>query len=211
MKRIVEQGIADLPEPGDARRDVLKERGDALEERAEVQSVDRGRIDPSKLRVENELAQHFNELEVSNQDLAYVYKWVQAGFYGRFIKAELSKRWEVVQGDAQEAIELKGMGADTTRRLGDVILMRCRKDIYKRLMRQEDAHRRAVESGVTSEIEELGRKYEKYGLIVHAGEGLSSTLLKRMQTSAAAKQVVGKQVDQLLRDGRMPGAPAPRR
>ena len=211
MKRVLEQGITDLPSAGDERRDVLAQRGDALEEKAETLSQDRGRIDPSKLRVENELAQHFNELDVSNQDPAYVYKWVQAGFYGRFIKAELSKHWEVVQGDMPEAIELKGMGADTTRRLGDVILMRCRKDIFKRLMRQEEAHRRAVESGVTSEVEELGRRYEKYGLIVHTGEGLSPALLKRMQTSAAAKQVVGKQVDQLIRDGRMPGAPAPRR
>ena len=211
MKRIVEQGLTDLPEPGDARREVLSERGDALEQRNEELGQDRGRIDPSKLRVENELAQHFNELEVSNQDPAYVYAWVQAGFYGRFIKAKLSRSWEVVQGDMQEAVELKGMGADTTRRLGDVILMRCRKDIYKRLMRQEDAHRRAVESGVTSEIEEMGRKYEKYGLIVHAGEGLSPTLLKRMQTSAVARQATGKKVDQLIREGRMPGAPAPGR
>ncbi len=56
------QSPADLP-AGDARREAQARAADALAEQAEAQSDDRGAIDPRAFKIENELAQHFNELE----------------------------------------------------------------------------------------------------------------------------------------------------
>ena len=201
-----------LPPAGDMRRDELKRRADALDEQAETQSAaaEHYAADPKAFRVESELAQHFNELEVSNQDPAYAYCWVNSGSYGRFIKMKLAQGWEVVQGDMPEAVDLKGMGADTTRRLGDVILMRIQKDRKLLLDRQERAHRRAVESGVTSTLEELGQKYRDKGVIVHTDmAGSNPRLLDAMAKRAQARGIVTRTTDQMLREGRMPGVPGP--
>ena len=117
QRRVVEQvGPSELPPAGDEQRDELKRRADDLAERAETIGLDGGRVDPSAFRVENELAQHFNELDVNDADPAYAYCWVQAGYAGRFIKMKLTEGWEVVQGDMPEASELRGMGADTDRK-----------------------------------------------------------------------------------------------
>lgn len=194
-----------LPPAGDERREELRRREDALAEQAESASAAGGAIDPKALAVENELAEHFNELAVSKQDPAYVYKWEQAGFYGRFMKASLARGWEVVQGDMEEAVELKGIGADTTRRLGDVILLRCRKDIYKRIKLQEEAHRKAVESGVTTELEELGARAAGLGVKVHNFDAMSPESQKRM----FGRQMAMGQVDRAIRSGQMPGVPIP--
>src|ERR1700752_2160460 len=130
----------DLPPAGYARDEELARRTDTLEEAAEALAEERQTeaIDPSKLEVESELAQHFDELSVSGQLPEYHYVWVNFGFYMRFVKQKQAQGYEVVQGDMPEAMELKGMLADTTRRLGDCILMRVRKD---RFVLQERARR----------------------------------------------------------------------
>ena len=204
--------MPDLPPPGDARRDELKRRTDTLDEQAETSSAagEHYAADPKAFRVESELAQHFNELDVSHQDPAFAYCWVNSGHFGRFIKMKSAQGWEVVQGDMSEAIELKGIAADTTRRLGDVILMRLRKDRKLLFDRQERAHRRAVESGVTSTLEEMGEKYRGKGVIVHTDmPAANPRLLDTMQKRAQARSIARQTTDQLLREGRMPGVPAP--
>ena len=201
-----------LPPAGDARRDELKRRDDALAEEAETRSAsaEHYAADPKAFRVESEIAQRFTELEVSHQDPMFAYCWVNSGHFGRFIKMKSAQGWEVVQGDMPEAIELKGIGADTTRRLGDVILMRIQKDRKLLLDRQERAHRRAVESGVTSTLEEMGEKYRDKGVLVHTNmAGTNPRLLDAMQKRAQAHGIAGRTTDQLLREGRMPGVPAP--
>ena len=196
-------GTEALPPPGDERREVLKERAEVLSQAAESQPVEGGRIDPKRLRVENELAQHFNELEVTEKQPEFEYCWVQAGFHGRYIKFKSTEGWEVVQGDMPEARELKGMGMDTTRRLGDVILMRMQKDRYLALKRRREAHQRAVETGITTELEELGAKYRDSGLLVHTKP--DDQLLKRMASGAAARQMAGQRFDTMIRTGTVPG------
>lgn len=213
QRRVVEQvGPSELPPAGDEQRDELKRRADDLAERAETIGLDGGRVDPSAFRVENELAQHFNELDVNDADPAYAYCWVQAGYAGRFIKMKLTEGWEVVQGDMPEASELRGMGADTTRRLGDVILMRCRRDRYALLQRREKDKRARMEEGVTGVLRELGEKYRGKGVIVHTDTStMNEQTVKRMSNRAAAQRTAADQTEQWLREGRMPGAPAPAR
>jgi len=196
-------GVEALPPPGDARREVLKERAEPLAQAAEAANADVGTIDPRTFEVENELAQHFNELEVSNAQPEFEYCWVQSAFHGRYIKYKLTEGWEVVQGDMPEALELRGMAADTTRRLGDVILMRMQKDRYLRLRRQREAHQRAMESGVTTALQEMGDRYAGQGIIVHTNP--NDQLLKRMQSGAAARQMAGQRFDKMIRTGNVPG------
>ena len=199
-----------LPPAGDARREVLAERQDALDEQLEGVGDDVGRIDPKALEVENELAQRFNELEVSNRDSGYMYGWVYSGQQGRMIRLKITEGWEVVQGDMREAEEMKGIGTDTTRRLGDVILMRIRKDRYVLLQRREAEKRVRQQEGVTSTLEEMGESLGKRGVVVHTDlKSMNPQMLKRMQNRAAARKIATGRVDQYIREGRMPGTPAP--
>src|SRR5262245_58672650 len=195
-------GVETLPPPGDERREVLAARTDALEQEAEerADALELAPVDPKKLRPEREILQHINELEVSSADPSLAYCWVQTGYYGRFIKMKVAQGWEVVQGDRPEAIELKGVGADTTRRLGDVILMSIHLDRYIRLRRQEEARRQAQERAITSNLEELGAKA---GITVHTDVPLDT--LRRMEARNRASAIADRQADRLIREGRMPG------
>ena len=68
-----------LPPPGDERREVLAARTDVLEEEIDKKSKDTFAVDPSKLEVDREVRYELDkgELDVSDKDPEYVYKWVQ--------------------------------------------------------------------------------------------------------------------------------------
>src|SRR3972149_1986072 len=207
---IPDKSLTTLSPAGDARRELLAERQDALEEQLEGVGDEVGRIDPKALEVENELAQHFNELEVSNRGPGYMYGWVYSGQHGRMIRLKITEQWEVVQGDMREAEEMKGIGTDTTRRLGDVILMRIRKDRYVLLQRREAEKGHRQQEGVTSTLEEMGESLSRRGIVVHTDlKSMNPQMLKRMQNRAAAQKISTGRVAQWLREGRMPGTPAP--
>lgn len=208
--------LADLP-PGDARREAAAQATDDLAEQAEARGVDGGAINPKAFRVENELAQHFNILEVTNQDPAYRYAWVYLGQHGLQIKMKLADGWEVVQGDMEEAVELKGIGTDTTRKLGDVMLMRCRVDRFVANWRREKVKRHRQEEGVAGRFAEiLGPYHKKYGATaivdgkdVMTGETVDARRLDHMWKRSQAVAAGSKIMDGMLRDGRMPAVPAP--
>jgi hypothetical protein len=103
-----------------------------------------------------------------------------------------------------EASELRA--ADGTRRLGDVMLMRCKKDIYEVLRRNEEMKARRQQTGVEDQFLEMGEKYGKYGVTVRGSEELDESTLRRMQTRAQARQTAGRMINRWVRDGRMPGA-----
>lgn len=216
-RRIHGRGIrpADLP-PGDERREAAAQATDELAERAETLGGDGGAINPNAFKVENELAQHFNILAVTNQDPAYRYGWIYLGQYGLQIKMKLAQGWEVVQGDMLEAVELKGIGADTTRKLGDVMLMRCRMDRYLALQRIETVKRGRQEEGIAARFQEiLGPYHKRYGATaivngqdVMTGERVDARRLDHMWKRSQAAAAGTKIVDTMLRDGRMPGVPA---
>lgn len=202
---------------GDARREAERTAADDLAAEAQERGIEAGAINPRAFRIENEIAQHFNELEVTNSLDEYEYCWVQAGYHGRFIKMKQAQRveedgglapcWEVVQGDMPEALEVKGLMADTTRRLGDVILMRCRRDRAAKLRKMQEARRAQVERGITSELEEMGQRLRGRGVIVHTS--LDDDAMKRAQNRAAMRMQAGQMIDGMLRDGSVPGLGVP--
>jgi len=209
-------GPSTLPPPGDARQDELKRRADVLEEEAEKRAgaVDGGAIDPEALEPINEIMSQigadggYNVLEVSNAQSEYRYSWVYTGQHGLMIKAKLAARgWEVVQGDMPEAQELKGVGGDTTRHLGDVVLMRCRLDYARMQDRFEREKADRAQASVTANLAGLGDKYRKTGLVVRTS--LSEEELKRAGRRAHAEQLAGNIQDRLIREGRMPGVAIP--
>lgn len=212
------QSPADLP-LGDARREAQRVAADDLAEKAESLGAEGGAIDPKKFKVEREIAQHFNELEVTEAQPEYEYCWVNAGFAGRFIKAKLSERvrlggsivavWEIVQGDMPEARELRGMMADTTRRLGDVILMRARKDAFLRVKQLREARVRALHTGTTTELEEMAEQQRRQGRNVVIRTDFGPDQLEQMGRRAMVRQQAMGMVDQMIRNGSVPGLGGP--
>jgi len=210
-----------LPPAGHARDEALRERADALEEQAETRAnaEERYAIDPKAFRVENELAQHFDELSVSNPDPAFAYCWVWTGRQGYFIKAKQAIRveedshmqlcWEVVQGAMVEAEELKDVTG--LRRLGDVILMRCRRDRYRKLQQREAQKRQAQSAGIDGRLreqaEEINRRVPGLVTVHDINDPAVSHALKRAQAQSIAKQQFTTQ----LRDGTLGQPMTPRR
>lgn len=202
-----------LPPPGDARRDALKARHDGLEQQAEETATaqDLHRADPAAFRVDNEIAQHFDELAVSHQDPAHVYCWVNSSLQGRFVKMKMAEGWEVVQGEMPEAVELRGMAADSTRRIGDVILMRIQRDRHLLLQRAERKKRMRRQEGVTANLVEMGERLRDRGVIVHTDVEANPRLMERLAKRSTARSAANRLTDTWMRQGRMPGAPAPGR
>lgn len=202
---------------GEARREAEKSAADELAEEAQARGLEAGAIHPKAFRIENEIASRFNELEVTDAQPEYEYCWVQAGYHGRFIKMKQAQRveedgglvpcWEVVQGDMPEALEVRGLMTDTTRRLGDVILMRCKRDRALKLRKMQEARRAQVERGITSELEEMGQRLRGRGVIVHTT--LDDDALKRAQNRAAMRLQASQMIDGMLRDGSVPGLGVP--
>ena len=219
MAKIIKRGQeslqpVELPPAGNARTEELAHRDDELAEAAETQSnqAERYAINPKALKKDRELQYLLdacNELEVSNADPAYVYCWVQSGSHGLFVKLKLAEGWEVVQGDMEESVELKGIGADTTRRLGDVILMRVRKDIFKGIVRRRKANADRHMKSIDANLVGLGEKYADLGVSVKTPENMDDRTLKIMERRASAKGTAEKMQDDWIRKGRMPGMPAP--
>jgi len=205
-KREMETG---LPPAGDERREVLKEREDVLQEQAEVlaDSQERYAVDLSKMEIENELAYYFDELEVAGALPEYAYVWVQSAGNGRHVQRKLSYGWEVVQGNSPEAAALKGN--DTTRRLGDVILMRIHKDRKRMLDARDDYRKRQQQEGAAGALQEVADKYARYGARVHIASGDDAASVGRQAMHGMAEQAATRQTDQWLRQGRMPGMPMP--
>lgn len=204
---------------GHTRDEQERENADALAERAEGLTAEA--INPNVFRVDNEIAQHiaehFNELEVSRPDPAYKYAWVCTKANGVMVTSKLALRvrnpdgfpepcWEVVKGsDMQEAVESK----DETglRRIGDVILMRCRKDRYALLQQAErykqEMRRASVDSNLIAMGEEARRK--GHGVIVRVDSSLADPKVRAYANRAAAQGIARDKFDEMIRNGEIPG------
>lgn len=177
-----------LPPAGDARREELLRRRDELQAQLGELDVEAGRINPEILKkVEPELAQYFNMMEVSNPDPAYKYFWIFTGQHQQRVKWKLSQGAEVVQGDMPECLELRGLGADTTRRIGDVILMRMRVDRYKLLQRQREKTARTQREGVETVLRDMGDRYRRYGVKVRNTAEMSEEENTRLERTASRR------------------------
>jgi len=201
-----------LPPAGHSRSEEMKRRADVLEEERErkAEALGRERIDPKKMRIDREIAQHFdlvtNRLEVSNPDPNYEYCWVCSRDSSSQVDRKLGEGWEVVQGEMPEARERMGIRGDTTRHVGDTVLMRLRKDYYY-LLEKRRAYRAAMQQdGVNAQLEDMveGVRRKGYRPVVHTDLSESPT----MQT-AFAKHMAGSKFDEFVKEGRVPGMPAP--
>lgn len=206
-RRVLPQGDPTLPPPGDARREALRERDDDLAEAAETAGADRGTIDPRAFEPDREILQHWEATAVPNARPESRYCWVQCGaqWYGRFVNAKRAEGWEIVRPSDDDAPSDVGQ-ADGTCRVGDTLLMRIRADRYIMLARRREARQRAIETGITSELEELGDKYSRLGVNVRTND---TNRVKQMATRAAARDIASRQMNTYIREGRVPGMPAP--
>lgn len=201
----------DLPPAGFKRNEVLAERKDALEQQAEetAAALEVETINPDKLKVENEIAQHFDAashmLKVTNPDPAYRYCWVFSGMHGLMITNKQIEGWVVVQGDDEEALEHRGIGADTTRRVGDTILMKIPLDKFLIVERRQKANAQRFNDSVSNLSDDTVRLAQKYNIPIYQNGEVDARVLKRMMNNASAKKMASNRVDQLIRQGRMPG------
>jgi len=175
-KKVLKMGDSTLPPPGDERKEVLAERQDKLEEKAETLANEQElhAIDPSAMEIEPELARGFDPatmsiMNVTNKQPGWVYSWQnhqsQSGLQVMMKKYD---GWIVVSGPDPEAIEHKI--ADGTRRIADVLLMRIPEERKKALDARDQLKRERTEKGVAADLEHMGRKYRDRGLKVHTPE-----------------------------------------
>ena len=113
--------------------------------------------------------------------------------------------WVVVQGDDPEALEHKGIGGDTTRRVGDTILMRVPLDKFLLLERRRKAQAQRFTDEKSNLSEDAIKLAGKYGIPIYQDGEVDARTLKRMISNADAKKIAGKMTNKLLRQGRMPG------
>lgn len=207
QEELMEQAVETLPEPGHERREVLKRRQATLEEQIArlSEKMLHGTIDAKELEIVNEIASKTQFLAVSGAQSDYVYAWVSKNRYSQHIQSAKAQGWETVQGNDPEALELKGMDGSTTRQLGDVILMRIKKDIYIVLKAQEQAKTKRIQQNSASTLVDLGDKYSRYGFSVrpHGMNSFEGPEIRSRRLSSHSTAI--QQLDADLRAGTLPG------
>lgn len=155
--------------------------------------------------VDRELAHQLITLrameEVQNAEDGYQYKWEYSGEHGRHITAAKLMGWEVVQGDMKEAEQHKCV--DSTRRLGDCILMRITNERYLELRRAQAMRRQKEYDSSYSGPEQLAEKHAKHGVKISRLE--NSPYFDVAVKRAIAKHFAGRRFDKMLREGSVPG------
>lgn len=200
-----------LAAPGHKRDEQLRVQADQLEQQAEEMSAQSGMgvIDPNALLPDDEiqslLAREADE--VTNKVPGYCYRWVNveypANARGRHVIELQTQGWQVVKGDNPESIEYTT--TDSTRKLGDCILMRIdarRKAAIDRQYEQLNAKR--------SGSDQVAALSDKYGIKVVPYNDMSSEAKTRLERQAAvqfAKRAAEQRVHQDLRNGTVPGVP----
>lgn len=231
---------ASLPPAGDARREELRRRADALDAAAEALRESAGieSANPAAFEVDNEIGRFsgggFDGSQVSGALGDFVYVWEQADINNRqgglWVTQAKALGWEVVQGDMPEARERRYV--DGTRRWGDTILLRIRKERYAALEAADRRRRLARSEGISLAILE---EAERKGIKVHdltsdatpagirqlaaaqraAAEAARSTMVSTMRQAGRggaqrvlASELASRRFDRALRDGTVPGMPA---
>lgn len=173
QEQAARQAHANLPPPGYQRDEYLRKQDDRLQrevERTAAQMI-MGTLDPSKLQIENEIRNRTRYLHVSNMQPGFKYAWISKNNHMSHIRRLQQVGWQTVQGDDPEAMELIGTGGpgsgagspDTTRQLGDVILMRIPLEIYTMIRAMEHARTIQLQHASASNLIALVDKYKGYG------------------------------------------------
>lgn len=225
MEQLAEEAHAELPPPGDERREVLKRRDDDLQAQIERvgQSIIMNNIDPKMMEIIREIQARTSYLSVSKKRPGYVYAWVTKSNFSNHKQRLEAVGYEVVQGDDEEAMELKGTSGiaagtgapDTTRQLGDVILMRIKKEFYIAQKAREHARTLAMQVSSASTLIQMAAPYRDRGIVVGAapntrmGSQLQGPQIRPRRFSSRRAQMLGlfqdHHYDQALRDGTLPG------
>ena len=214
-----EQAIVDLPPAGDGQREELKRRADALAAQAATlaEGVEGGPIDPGALDPDPEILQYRDMLEVPHARPEFVYKWVNAdlhrSFGNRFVLEARAQGWEPVRVSDPDGAGLEhAKSPEGLVVIGDTVLMRIRRERHKALWRAQDQRARALRGAADQDLRDAADEANRQGLgvTIHSGD-TSPALLATMQRRASAQQIVTTALDQRLRQGRMPGVPAPGR
>jgi len=211
----------DLPPAGDEQRDTLKRRADALAQQAAelaaAEEGDRGPIDPDAFALESEVLQYRDMMEVPAASPEFVYKWVNAdqhrSFGNRFVLQARAEGWEPVRASDPDGAGLEhAKSPDGLLIVGDTLLMRIRRERHKALERAAAKRAADLQGAGERELRDAAEAANRRGLgvTIHTGD-TSPTLLRTMQARASAQQIVTTTTDRLLRQGRMPGVPAPGR
>ena len=209
---------ADMPEAGYKRDEELARRKDTLEEKIESpETPEVYPIDPKALEEDREILYKSIDqqmIEVTNKVDGYVYAWVYYGQNSQQVWAKRALGWRVVTGPDPECIEHKE--ADGTRRIGDTLLMRVPYERWLQL--EEDAVRRKQQQydGIGSRLLELAEKGRSHGLKVHKDlstvpHPTGGTLMDVVEKRSGAHDTALKHIDKKLREGDVPGVPAPKK
>ena len=190
-----------LPPAGHERQEELKKRTDQLQEQAETSMPEAYSIPTDALEPDRELQyamQTFSLHEVTSKQPGNVYGWVYTGQHGTEITMKKMYGWVVVQGTDPESSELQHV--DTTRRLGDCILMRIPQARYDKLKAYEEYVRKMKMGAGDEELKDLGRKL---GLNVSTDD---PSIIARFGGNTPAQRVITQDViDPMLRRGTIPG------
>lgn len=204
--------------PGHSQDEERRERIDILEEKIEklTAMLDITKIDGAKMKEvmnDREVADHLQQghLFVTNPNPAYMYSWkdyVHAS--GTMCWQAKALGWIQVGGDDPECSEHRK--EDGSRRVGDVMLFKMRKDHHFIMQQEEEKKRNMRQYGVEATLEDMADRTEGIRFYSTAQGGLPQAAELRMKNSAAAagaRRTAMKHVDGMIRDGTVPGMPGP--
>ena len=171
-----------------------------------------------------------DSLDVANKQNGYVYRWVNCtspqtnpGYFVMKAQAEQIYSpvagyyvpvWEVVKGNQFPEAKSR-MQADGTRRIGDTLLMRARRDYYEAVERHRENKRLVQKQEANFGMTRLAHQAERRGLGVAVHPDLSESrpdyMRARTMASNARPQMSQQQpsmdtMERQIRNGGIPGA-----
>lgn len=205
---------------GPKRREAMARVQDELEEDIAAMPEGATAVKLKDIKIDGEIISNFNSGHVSNADPAFVYAWKRyvAPFGGtapvdydlaltiRTSSHGVLKCWEKVNGLMTEAIEHRAV--DGTRKIGDVMLLRCRKDVYAAIQQWEADKREHRLKGPASTLQSLGDRtgiHVRVDDVVMAQRGVDDPVMKHALKHAAANEIANRQLDTQIREGRVRG------
>lgn len=217
---VVHQGDPTLPPAGYTRDEALKARTDQLQQQI-AQQPEQYSIDPSKIEPIREIQYEIehNMLDVPNRQPGYVYRWVQCQYPstspGLKVQEALVRRiringashpaWEVVTGNHPEASGMS-VTAENTIRIGDTILMRCRKDIHAVIELETRKKNHLVTYGTDANMVQLAEELTRKGYPTSAGHKAYN---KYFNDANQVLRTSESELDRMIRNGTLPGLQVP--
>lgn len=194
-----------LPPPGSQRREILAQRADALAQKVEEISEDRGVIPESAFvedrEIQNSIRKGFLDVDIGP---LYVTKWVNyVNQHSYMVWAAKGEGWKVVTPDMVKDADRDLIKEDNTLRVGDVICMYIRKDQHLLLERKREQVNLKRQYGIESELSDLAAKNPRALKIHNATEGKYSDTIQKRAARRTAIQHLGNQ----MKRGPVPGIP----